>query len=116
MIVDDSRLIRRQIFDRLTARGYTVVAEAGSAEDALEKLSECQADVVTLDLTLPGMDGITAVSEILSVSPHSRVVVISAVSSRDIKVEAAAAGARGFVEKPFTDEDLVSAIEQSLSI
>ncbi len=110
MIVDDSNIMRRRIersnqFDELQ-----LVGTAGNGVEALEMFRKMDPDVVTMDLTMPQMDGIECISKIVALKPEVRILVISALADKATAVEAMEKGANGFLNKPFTDRQLNEAI------
>ena len=76
LIVDDSRTSRRFLRNMLTEAGYEVVAEAVDGEDGMKKYEEFKPDIVTMDITMPKLDGIDAVSEILKINPAAKIVIL----------------------------------------
>src|SRR5215470_1013307 len=97
MIVDDSNIMRRRI-------------ERSQQFDALELFKKTDPDVVTMDLTMPQMDGIECISKLVELKPAVRILVISALADKATAVEAMEKGANGFLNKPFTDRQLNEAI------
>lgn len=113
LIVDDSNIIRSRIA-RIALlpemRGINVV---GLAQNGSEALSICQRiipDVVTMDLTMPEMDGNACIEEMVKMCPDVNILVVSALSDKATAIDALKRGARGFLYKPFTDEQLVNAL------
>ncbi len=110
MIVDDSNIIRRKI-ERASDRDmFEVVGSASNGREALQLLNEKSPDVVTMDLTMPEMDGIECVANLVARKPDIRILVVSALSDIDTGIEALEKGARGFLCKPFTDNQLREAL------
>jgi two-component system, chemotaxis family, chemotaxis protein CheY len=110
MIVDDSNIMRRRIersnqFDELE-----LVGTASNGLEALEMFKKTDPDVVTMDLTMPQMDGIECISKLVVMKPAVRILVISALADKATAVEAMEKGANGFLNKPFTDRQLNEAI------
>jgi two-component system, chemotaxis family, chemotaxis protein CheY len=110
MIVDDSNIMRRRIersnqFDELE-----LVGTASNGVEALEMFKKTDPDVVTMDLTMPQMDGIECISKLVVLKPAVRILVISALADKATAVEAMEKGANGFLNKPFTDRQLNEAI------
>jgi two-component system, chemotaxis family, chemotaxis protein CheY len=110
MIVDDSNIMRRRIersnqFDELE-----LVGTASNGLEALEMFKKTDPDVVTMDLTMPQMDGIECISKLVALKPAIRILVISALADKATAVEAMEKGANGFLNKPFTDRQLNEAI------
>lgn len=115
LIVDDAAFMRMMIKDILQKSGYEVVGEAENGQKAVALYQELQPDVVTMDITMPEMDGIAAVKAIKEIDPGSRIIMCSAMGQQLMVMEAIQAGARDFVVKPFHQERVLQAIEKALS-
>ncbi|NRA40730.1 MAG: response regulator [Pseudomonadales bacterium] len=112
MIVDDSNIIRKQI-ERLHGNSlFKVVASAANGEQAVAAWHEHKPDVVTMDITMPEMDGLQATKALLEKDPYIRILIVSALSDKETAIEALELGARGFLCKPFADDELKSALEK----
>jgi two-component system chemotaxis response regulator CheY len=116
LIVDDSSLARAVIGDALTSHGIEVIGEAGDGISALEAYQRLQPDLVTMDLTMPGVDGLTALRSIIEVDPRARVVVISVAGQEDVVVHALQSGAIGFLLKPFEPHQLIDLLRRTGAI
>lgn len=114
MMVDDSRLVRVQLEDVLKGTDYEVAAYCRSGEDAIEQYAVVQPDLVTMDIIMQGMDGLDAAEIILKNNPDARIVMISSLAYDDTFERAKAIGAKGFVDKPFHQEQLLRVFEQAL--
>ncbi|WAH38324.1 response regulator [Alicyclobacillus dauci] len=101
MIVDDSAFMRSVIRKIITNAGYHVVAEAENGMEAVHLYNVHSPDVVTMDLTMPGMGGLEALRVLMTLNPIAKVIVVSAMRQAEIINEAVKAGARGFLVKPF---------------
>jgi two-component system chemotaxis response regulator CheY len=110
MIVDDSNIMRRRIERSQTFDEIELVGTAGNGLEALEMFRKTDPDVVTMDLTMPQMDGIECISKLVELKPAVRILVISALADKATAVEAMEKGANGFLNKPFTDRQLNEAI------
>ncbi len=110
MIVDDSNIMRRRIERSQQFEELELVGTAGNGLEALEMFKKTDPDVVTMDLTMPQMDGIECISKLVALKPAVRILVISALSDKATAVEAMEKGANGFLNKPFTDRQLNEAI------
>lgn len=106
LIADDSMLMRRMIADVLTSIGWEVVAEASNGAEAVEQYQQYRPDVVTLDIVMPGTDGIYALENILLHNPNAKIVVVSALNQTKLISEAIRRGAHDFIAKPFMPEQL----------
>ncbi len=115
MVVDDSRLVRVQLEDVLEGTDYEVAAYCRSGEDAIEQYAAVKPDLVTMDIIMRGMDGLDAAEIILKNNPDARIVMVSSLAYGDTFDRAKAIGARGFVEKPFHQEQLVRVFGEALS-
>jgi two-component system chemotaxis response regulator CheY len=112
LIVDDSNIMRRRIERSQQFEALEVVGSAGNGVDALEIFKKTDPDVVTMDLTMPRMDGIECIGKIVALKPAVRILVISALADKATAVEAMEKGANGFLNKPFTDRQLNEAIAE----
>ena len=113
LIVDDSNMIRTRISRVVQSGGLKGVVLAGLARNGAEALRIARAvrpDVVTMDLTMPEMDGIECITALLKFDPSVSILVVSALSDKSTAIQALKLGARGFVAKPFTDEELQIAL------
>jgi two-component system, chemotaxis family, chemotaxis protein CheY len=112
LVVDDALFMRSMIKDILQNSGkYDVVGEATNGNQAVEKFLELLPDLVTMDIVMPGMDGIEATREILKFDPKARVVMCSALGQEPLVIESIAAGARDFIVKPFTPEKVIQVMD-----
>ena len=115
MIVDDSNIIRRRIERSQQIDRLEVVGSAANGREAVELFQRTSPDVVTMDLTMPEMDGIECVERLVKINPDVLILVISALADKATAVEAIERGANGFLCKPFTDRQLNDALEELLS-
>ena len=115
LIVDDAAFMRMMIKDILTKNGYDVVGEASDGQQAVEKYKELHPDLVTMDITMPEMDGITALKEIKKINPGSKVIMCSAMGQQAMVIDAIQAGAKDFIVKPFQADRVLEAISKTLS-
>ncbi|HEY2834336.1 MAG TPA: response regulator [Sporichthyaceae bacterium] len=114
VIAEDEALIRMDLREMLEEEGYTVVAEAGDGQAAVEAVEEHKPDLVILDVKMPILDGITAAEQIVA-KRGAAVVMLTAFSQRELVTRARDAGAMAYLVKPFTKNDLMPAIEMALS-
>lgn len=113
LIVDDSNMIRSRISRVVQNGGLANVSLVGLARNGAEALRIARAtqpEVVTMDLTMPEMDGIECITEMLRVLPRTKILVVSALSDKSTAIHALRLGARGFVAKPFSDDELKIAL------
>ncbi len=115
LIVDDSNIMRRRIERSQQFEELEVVGTAGNGVEALEMFRKTDPDMVTMDLTMPQMDGIECISKLVQLKPAVRILVISALADKATAVEAMERGANGFLNKPFTDRQLNEAIAELMS-
>ena len=115
LIVDDSNIMRRRIERSQQFEELQVVGTAGNGLEALEMFHKTDPDVVTMDLTMPQMDGIECISKLVQLKPAVRILVISALADKATAVEAMERGANGFLNKPFTDRQLNEAIAELMT-
>ena len=113
LVVDDAAFMRMMIRDILAKEGYTI-QEAVNGRDAVEKYDELRPDLVTLDVTMPEMDGIEALAAIRQVDQHARVLMVSAMGQQALIVEALAAGAKDFLIKPFQPAKVLETVRRCL--
>ncbi len=106
LVVDDSILMRRMICECLTDCGWEIVAEASNGEEAVRQYRDHQPDVVSMDIVMPGTDGMFALEHILEMDPSAQVVVVSALNQTKLISEAIRKGAQDFIAKPFLPEQL----------
>lgn len=117
MVVDDSNIIRKKI-NRAVENGYIqdlyVIGLAEDGEQAVKMCREHQADVVTMDLTMPNMDGIQCIEALLKEFPNLLILVVSALADKATCIRALRLGAHGFLTKPFSDDQLIKALKELL--
>jgi two-component system chemotaxis response regulator CheY len=115
MIVDDSNIMRRRIERSQQIERLEVVACAANGREAVQLFEQTRPDVVTMDLTMPEMDGIECVEKLVQMNSHVLILVVSALADKATAVEAIEKGANGFLCKPFTDRQLNDALHELLS-
>lgn len=114
LVVDDAAFMRMMVKDILSKNGYEVVGEAENGLKAVEKWQELKPDLTTMDITMPEMDGITAVKEIKKIDPSAKVIMCSAMGQQAMVVEAIQAGARDFIVKPFQPDRVLEAVRKAV--
>lgn len=112
LIVDDATFMRMMIKDILEKNGFEIVGEASNGLKAVELYKSEKPDVVTMDITMPDMDGIEAVKEIKSFDPNAKIVMCSAMGQQSMVMDAIRAGARDFIVKPFQADRVLEAINK----
>ncbi|MFD2628396.1 response regulator [Oceanobacillus kapialis] len=115
LIVDDAAFMRMMIKDILTKNGFDVVGEAQDGLQAVEKYNELLPDLVTMDITMPEKDGITALKEIKANHPHAKIIMCSAMGQQAMVIDAIQAGAKDFIVKPFQADRVIEAIQKALN-
>ncbi len=110
MIVDDSKLIRQKIARECDDGNFNIVCSAADGEQAVTLFEQHRPDVVTMDLTMPSLDGIGCIKQLVTLNQHVKILVISALNDTAIGMEALEEGAMGFITKPFSEDDLKSAL------
>ncbi len=115
LIVDDSNIMRRRIERSQQFAEIVVVGTASNGMQALDLARRTDPDLVTMDLTMPQMDGIECIGRLIEFKPAMRILVISALTDKATAVQAMEQGANGFLHKPFTDRQLNDAIAELIS-
>lgn len=115
LVVDDAAFMRMMIKDILSKNGYDVVGEAENGSVAVERFRDLRPDLVTMDITMPEMDGITAVREIKAIDSSARIIMCSAMGQQAMVIDAIQAGAKDFIVKPFQPERVLEAVSKALS-
>ncbi|MCH5252856.1 MAG: response regulator [Lachnospiraceae bacterium] len=110
LIVDDSRTSRRMLKNILTENGHEVVGEAENGQIGYEKYIELSPDIVTLDITMPVLDGLDALEKIMDFDSEAAVIMVTAAGQKEKMVEAIRRGAMEFIQKPFEPEQILSII------
>ena len=110
LITDDTAFMRMTLRNVLEKNGYEIVGEAADGQQAVEQYSQFQPDLVTMDITMPNMDGIAAARKIIEQYPDARIVMVSAMGQKALVVEALTAGAKDFIVKPFQPDRILEAL------
>jgi len=116
MVVDDAAFMRLMLKDMLKEAGFEVVAEAANGIEAVQYYKKLMPDLVTMDITMPEMDGITALVEIKKYDPKAKVIMCSAMGQQRMVLDAIHAGAKDFLVKPFQKERVIEAILKTLNV
>jgi len=112
LIVDDAAFMRMMLTDILVEHGHKIVGEAPDAKEALRLYKKLKPDLVTMDIIMPGINGIEAVKKIIQVDPKAKILMVSAMGQQALLKEAIEAGAKGFVVKPFKPEKVIEEVEK----
>ena len=116
LIVDDLRFIKIVLRDILEKAGFRVVAEASNGEQAIAAYQNTHPDAVVMDITMPGMDGLTALKRIREIDQGARVIICSALGQQQLIVQAIQLGATDYIVKPFQPQRVVSSLKKALDI
>jgi len=114
LVVDDAAFMRMMIKDILVKHGHEVVGEASDGEQAAKLYQELHPDLVTMDITMPNVDGIEGVRRIRAIDPQARIIMCSAMGQQAMVLDAIRAGAKDFVVKPFQADRVINAVEKAL--
>jgi len=112
LICDDAAFMRMMIKDILTKNGYNVVGEAENGAKGVEKYNELKPDLVLMDITMPEMDGIEALKEILKNDKNANIIMCSAMGQQAMVIDAIQSGAKDFIVKPFQPERVLEAVSK----
>lgn len=112
LIVDDAVFMRMKLRDILEKNGYEVVAEAQNGLEAIERYNETTPDLVTMDITMPEMDGVEALKKIKAEHPEAKVLMCSAMGQQGMVMDAIRAGAVDFIVKPFDSDRVIKALDK----
>ena len=114
LIVDDAALMRLRLKDILSKVNCEVVGEAANGKEAVELYEKLKPEMLTLDISMPEMNGIETLKKIMNIDPNAKVVIISAVGQKALIAEALRRGAKAFITKPFNSQQVVEKIEKLL--
>lgn len=113
LVVDDSPIITRKICMMMDLIGYQVIRTAATGREAIIAYKECRPDVVTMDITMPDMDGIEATRLIRKAFPEANIVMVTSHGQEKMVLDALKAGAKGYVLKPFQQQKIFEVIEKA---
>lgn len=113
LIVDDAAFMRMRLKKILSEAGHDIV-EAGNGAEAVEIYKEKRPDVVLMDITMPEMDGIAALRQIIEEDSEARVIMVTALGQKRMVMESVKAGAKDFIVKPFEPEQVLSAVQKQV--
>ncbi|MDO3679888.1 response regulator [Paenibacillus ehimensis] len=116
MVVDDAAFMRMFMKDILETAGHEVVCEASNGREAIEKYATFRPDLVTMDITMPDMDGIAALKLIMERDPAAQIIMCSAMGHREMILEAIRSGAKDFVVKPLLGSRVLDAVDRLLEV
>lgn len=115
LIVDDTLFMRTAIGNMVKNWGFEVVGEAANGQEAVQLYERLQPDIVTMDLTMPIMNGMDAVKEIIAKYPKANIIMVTALGQPRIMVDAIENGVKDFITKPFTPETLKTVLDNVLT-
>ncbi|HEX3010900.1 MAG TPA: response regulator [Syntrophomonadaceae bacterium] len=115
LIADDSTITRRGLSLILTEAGHTIAGQATTGKQAYLLYQQLKPDLVTMDITMPGMDGVEALRTILKMDPSAKIIMISALDQRKMVLEALENGASHYIIKPFKEEKVLEIIDAVLN-
>jgi len=110
LIVDDSMIIRKKVAKLFEKFGHEVLGDAQNGQEAIEQYNSKKPDLVTMDITMPDMDGITAVKEIMKDHKDAKIIMVTSHGQEDMVIKSIQAGAVGYMLKPITEEKLAQTI------
>lgn len=110
LVVDDSALIRKVLIELLNNNGFNVIGEATNGQEGLDMYKELSPDIVTLDVTMPVMDGVEALRQIIELDANAKVAMITAAGQKERLMEALKIGAKLFITKPFNEEEVLNSL------
>ncbi|GAA0337716.1 chemotaxis protein CheY [Bacillus carboniphilus] len=114
LIVDDAKFMRMTLRNIFEEANHTIVGEAQTGKESIDLYKELQPDLVTMDITMPEMDGIEAVKRIREIDPNATIIMCSALGQSRLVLEAIEAGAVDFIVKPFEKERVMEAVDRAL--
>ena len=116
LVVDDSIFVAKQLGQILTSEGYEIVATAADGKEGVDKYKELcpNVDIVTMDITMPRMDGITALEQIMAFDKNARVVMVSALGKEELVRKSLLLGAKNYIIKPLDRKKVLERIGASL--
>ncbi len=110
LVVDDSQMAIKNISHQIELTGHNVVGQATSAAEAVKKYQALRPDLVTMDITMPEIDGIVAVKNIISLDSDADIVMVTSHGQENLVAQALLVGAKGYILKPLTEEKLIETI------
>jgi len=116
LIVDDSPMIHKMVQKTIQPMGFEVVGNAKNGKEGVELYEKLKPDLVTMDITMPIMDGVDASENIIKIDPTAAILMLSAMGDDDIKEQAKSKGVRHFITKPFQPSELIKSIVYTLKI
>ncbi|SDC59411.1 two-component system, chemotaxis family, response regulator CheY [Terribacillus halophilus] len=115
LIVDDAKFMRKTLRGLLTENSHEIVGEAADGYEAVSQFRDTHPDIVFMDITMPHMDGLAALKEIIGIDPEAKVIMCSAMGQQRIVMQAIELGAKDFITKPFEDARVIETVERILA-
>lgn len=115
LVVDDAKFMRVKLSTILERENYEIVGKAENGLEAVELYKNTLPDLVTMDITMPVMNGIEAIKEIMAYDKHAKIIVCSAMGQQRVVVEAIELGAKDFIVKPFNENNVLETVTQVLN-
>ncbi len=116
LLCDDSAFMRMMLRRLLERAGHQVIAEAGNGKEAVQQYRKHQPDLVTMDITMPIMDGVEATQMITQQDPQARIIMVTAMGQKEIIMSALRAGATDFIVKPFEPERVIDVVNKQIKL
>ena len=114
LIVDDSKIVRRNLKTILSKEGHEIIAEAENGMQAYHEYEKYKPDLVTMDITMPLLDGVRAVKKIMTSHPEARIIMVSAIDQKNMVIAAIQNGAKHYILKPFDPDKVIAAVNAVL--
>ena len=114
IVIDDSKMMRMRLRETIENLGHEVVGEAGNGKEGVSVYDATKPDAVSLDISMPGQNGIQALEQILDIDKEAKVVIVSALGQKNLVIKALDIGAKGFVVKPFEPEKIKAVFNKVL--
>jgi two-component system chemotaxis response regulator CheY len=114
LVVDDNSMVRLYIKENLMQAGHEIVGEADDGAKAVDEYIKCRPDIVTLDITMPRRDGLESLKDIMAADPDAKIIMCTAISAHPVIVGCLRIGAKDYIVKPFTPDELVHSVEKVL--
>lgn len=112
LVVDDVPFARKIIGDILRAAGHQVVGEAADGDEAMDQYAKLTPDFVTMDIVMPNRNGIEACRKIIETDQNAKIIMVSAMAHEQLLMDAINAGARDYILKPFSPDDLIKSVQK----
>lgn len=112
LIADDAFYIRKHLKSILKTRGFKNFEEASNGQEAVEKYKHYSPDIVFMDIIMPKEDGIDAIKDIIKFDENAHIIVLTAITQKEIILQAVDSGAKNYIIKPFTPEQVFRAIDE----